>query len=110
LTLKRGEKAYMPKIRVKLLPPDAEHNGWHVHLPAYAMVAGSFQPIIAGKVHADGVFPNAVLTPAEEAQLTVEVEVPADECTAEGKLDKAKIRAKYRGQPKWDRLDVLSDV
>jgi len=100
----------MPRIRVKLLAPDADDNSWHVHLPTFVMIPNSVEPIIEGKVHANGVYPDAELTPAEKAQLTVEVEVPADECDKEGKLDKAKIRQKYRGQPRWDREEVLDDV
>jgi len=100
----------MPKIRVKLLAPDAEHDSYHVHLPTYTMVAGSLQPTIPDKTHANGVYPNAELTPAEKARLTVEVEVPTDECDEKGKLDIAKIRKKYHGQPRWDKPDVLSDV
>jgi len=83
----------MTKIRVKVLPSDAEHNANHVHLPNYMMIAGTEE-------YAD----------AEKTKLTsVVVEVPDDECK-DGKPDKGKIRAKYKGQPRWDRDDILGDI
>jgi len=48
--------------------------------------------------------------PEQKALKSVEVEVPDDECDEHGALDKAKIRSKYKGQPRWDHKDVLSDV
>jgi len=83
----------MPRIRVKVQPPDADTDKYHVHLPTYMMVAGTEE-------YAD----------REKTKLvSVEVEVPEDECK-EGKPDKAKIRAKYHGQPRWDREDILGDI
>jgi len=104
------------KIRVKVQPPDADRDSYHVHLPAYVMVPGSWLPKIPDRVDGDGVLSHApdgkpvVLTPAEKAQLTCEVIVPDNEVDDENRLDKAKIRAKYRGQPRWDRDDLLVDI
>jgi len=101
---------------VRVLPPDDDTPAYHVHLPTYMMVPGSWLPIIPGRVDKDGVLsmqPDGkpvVLTPAEHAQITCEVDVPEDIVDAQGRLDKAKIRAKYKGQPRWDRQDVLSDI
>jgi len=106
----------LKQIRVKVQAPDADNDSWHVHLPTYMMVPESWQPIIAGRVDNDGVLAKmpdgkpVVLTPAEKAQLTCEVLVPDGECDDKGQLDKAKIRQKYKGQPRWDRDDVLNDV
>jgi len=84
---------YMAKIRVNVLPPDTDNVNYHVHLPTYLMIAGTEE-------YSD---------PEKTKLKSVIVEVPDDECT-EGKPDKDKIRAKYRGQPRWDREGVLSDV
>jgi len=65
-----------------------------VHLPTYMMVAGSEE-------YAD---------PEKKVLKSVEVDVPDEYLGPDGKLDKAKIRAIYRGQPRWDRDDVLSDI
>jgi len=40
---------------------------------------------------------------------TVTVQVPDDECT-DGKLDEAKIRAKYKKNPLWDKEGILKEV
>lgn len=41
--------------------------------------------------------------------LVADVLVEEDETTL-GRLDEAKLRAKYRGHPKWDRAGVLDGV
>jgi len=84
----------MAKIRVKVLPPDQDCDKYHVHLPTYLMVAGTEE-----------------YEDAEKTKLkSVEVIVPDDEVGKDGKPDKAKIRAKYKGQPRWDREDILGDI
>lgn len=104
------------KIRVKVQAPDADNDAYHVHLPAYVMVPGSWLPVIPGRVDKDGVRlldadkKPVVLSDAERAELTCEVLVPDDECDEKGRPDKAKIRAKYKDQPRWDREDVLGDI
>ena len=75
----------MARIKVKVVGSGTREDPLRVNLPTYTMI---------GEVGKDK---------------TVEVEVPDDECT-DGKLDKAKIRAKYKGQPRWDREDVLSQT
>jgi len=84
----------MVKIRVKVLPPDADNDGYHVHLPTYIVIAGTEEYADAKKTK-----PQSVV-----------VEVPDDEVGKDGKPDKAKIRAKYKGQPRWDREDILGDI
>jgi len=80
----------MVKIRVKVVPPDEDNNSFHVHLPTYMVVAGTEEY-------------------RDNKVVSVEVIVPDDECK-DGKPDKAKIRAKYKGQPRWDREDILGDI
>jgi len=82
------------KIRVRVQAPDADNPGYHVHLPTYMMVPGSEE-------YAD---------PEKKVLKSVEVEVPDDYVDEKGQLSKEKIRAKYKGQPRWDRDDVLNDI
>jgi len=111
-----GEVIETAKIRVTVQPPDADNAGYHVHLPTYVMVPGSWLPVVQGRIDKDGVrlFDDdkkpVVLTPAETAQLTCEVLVPDEFCDDKGQLDQAKIRSKYKGQPRWDRDNVLEGV
>jgi len=106
----------MARIRVKVQPPDGDSLGYHVHLPTYTMVPGSWQPLIPDKVDKDGVLAkmpdgkDVELSAAEKAQLTVDVDVPDDEVDDQGRLSLEKIRVKYRGQPRWDRDTLLSDL
>lgn len=83
-----------PKIKVKVVGSGKEGDPFRVNLPTYAMIPGSEE-------YAD----------AEKKVLkSVEVQVPDDECDDKGRPDKAKIRAKYKGQPRWDRDDILGDI
>jgi len=75
----------MARIKVKVVGSGKPEDPFRVNLPTYVLI---------GDVAEDK---------------TAEVEIPDDECK-DGKPDKAKIRAKYKGQPRWDREDVLSDV
>jgi len=83
----------MVRVRVKVQPPDADRDSYHVHLPTYVMVSGT----------------EEYVDPQKTKLKSVEVEIPDDEC-AHGNPDKAKIRAKYKGQPRWDRDDILGDI
>jgi len=104
------------KLRVRVIGSGTPEDPYRVNLPTFTMVPSSWQPLIPGKVDKDGVLSTqpdgkpVVLTPAEKAQLTCEVIVPGDEVDDKGQLDKAKIRAKYKGQTRWDRDDILVDV
>jgi len=73
------------RTRVKVTGKGTPEDPYRVNLPTYIMI---------GDVAEDK---------------TVEVEVPDDECT-DGKLDKHKMRNKYKGQPLWDRDGVLADI
>jgi len=83
----------MVKVRVKVIGSGKEGDPFRVNLPTYVPIPGTEE-------YAD---------PKKRIPKTVLVEMPDDECT-EGRPDKAKIRAKYKGQPLWDRDDVLSDI
>jgi hypothetical protein len=81
-------------------------GSWRVDLPTYVMVPGTWRPIIPAKTTADGVLPAT--DPADPAlnALTVEIECPDDYVDpSTGKIDRDRIRAKYKGNPKWDRPD-----
>jgi len=82
------------KVKVKVTGSGQEGDPFRVALPTYRMIPGSEE--YAG--------------PDTKVLKSVEVLVPADECDSKGRLSKTKIRAKYKGQPAWDRVDVLSDV
>jgi len=84
----------MKTLRVKVQPPDEDSDSYHVHLPTYMMVPGTEEYIDAEKTKLK----------------SVKVLVPDDEVNDQGKPDKAKIRRKYKGQPRWDREDLLGDV
>jgi len=82
------------KVKVKVIGSGKEGDPFRPNLPAYMMIPGSEE--YAG--------------PDKKVLKSVEVLVPADECDKKGRLSAAKIRAKYKGQKRWDRVDVLSDV
>jgi len=76
----------MVRVKVKVIGKGTREDPLRVNLPTYFLV--------------------------EDVDLkdrTVTVEVPDDECK-DGKLDKEKIRLKYKGQPLWDRQDVTEDL
>ena len=82
------------KLRVKLIQVEGYHGKlvWRVDLPTYRIVQ-------LQRNQGNGKPESAI------------VEVPDDECDEKsGKLDKQKIRHKYRGQPKWDHDKVGDDV
>lgn len=82
------------KLRVKVVGSGEPGDPFRVDLPAYEMVPGTEE-------YSD---------PEKKVLASVEVKIPADECDDKGQLSKARIRAKYKGQPAWDREDVLEDV
>lgn len=75
-------------------------RGWHVDLPSYAMVPGTMQPVTAGLVFADGIYPSADTAKVMALIPSVEVECPAGYAeTPGGPLNAALIRAMYKGHP-----------
>lgn len=77
----------MKKITAKFIGSGTVADPFRVDLPTYRMVGNP-----------------------DHSQKKVEIEVPDDEVDETGKLDKNKIRAKYRGQPKWDKPTVTDNV
>ena len=84
----------MARVRVKVVGSGERDDPRRVNLPTYQMIPGTEE--YAG--------------PEKKVLRSVEVLVPDDELDEKGRLSKARIRAKYKGQPKWDREDVLSEV
>ena len=82
------------QIRVEVVGSGKEGDPFRVDLPTYAMIAGT----------------EKYKDPERKVLKSVEVLVPADECDKRGRLSKARIRAKYKGQKRWDHDDVLKDV
>jgi len=82
------------EIRAKVVGSGATGDPFRVNLPSYVMVPGTEE-------YAD----------AEKKVLkAINVQVPNDEVDAQGRPDKAKIRQKYKGQPRWDHDKVGDDV
>jgi len=78
----------MAKITAKLIGSGTPNDPFRVNLPTYSMVG---EPNYTAK--------------------TCEVEVPDDELDSSKKNPSVQtLRAKYKGQPNWDRADVASDV
>lgn len=70
-------------IRVRVsVGPDGER---YIDLPTYQVISGT------------------------ERGKTVVVAVPDDECEG-GDICPYRIRAKYRGQPRWDRADMAERI
>jgi len=84
----------MVKVRVKVIGSGAEGDSFRVDLPTYQMIPGT-------EIYADK---------AKKVLESVEVQVPDNECDEAGQLNAEKIRAKYRGQPHWDRADLLKGL
>ena len=82
------------KVRVNVTGSGKQEDPFKVDLPTYQMIPGTEEYDKVDK----------------KLLKSVEVLVPADECTSKGQLSKAKIRAKYKGQDRWDREDILTDV
>lgn len=66
--------------------------------PTFTEVPGSYLPITAGKVDANGILSGVLLSDPILAQVTVLVDVPDDDCT-NGKLDPAKVATNYPKHP-----------
>jgi hypothetical protein len=80
--------------RVQLAHDDA--RGWHANLPHYSMVAGTFQPIVAGLIHADGVAPDAKPADAIKHKVSCVVDIPHTvDLDPKGEIDAAKMRRRY---------------
>lgn len=84
----------MARIKVKVVGSGKTEDPFRVDLPAYQMIPGTEE-------YAD---------PQKKKLKSVIVEVPDDEVDDKGRLSAEKIRAKYKGQPRWDHDKVLENV
>lgn len=78
-------------------------RGYYVDLPTKRIIDGSFQPVTANLLHADGAYPNAAPAAVLALNPTVEVYLPDDDCRCDGAgvpvdIDVKKIHARY---PEW---------
>jgi len=78
----------MAKFRAKVTGKGTPDDPIRVNLPTYAMVPGTEE-------YADK---------AKKTLKSVVVEVPDDEVDEKGRPDPAKIRRKYRDNPKWSNF------
>ena len=84
----------MAKIKVKVVGSGEPGDPRRVNLPTYQMIPGS----------------EKYGGPKGKTLLSCEVLVPDDELDDQGRLSKARIRAKYKGQKRWDHKHVAEDL
>lgn len=81
------------------------HNdrfGWHVDMPTYAMVAGTFGPAVANVIHPHGIPHGTVPAEVLKHAPYVTVELPEDTpLDLFGNVDAAAMRHRYRGHPRF---------
>lgn len=81
-------------------------RGYHVRLPTYTMMPGTFLPIIKGVIHADGAYPNAEPKDVLAVTPTVIVSIPdAYTLDSDGQLDKLAIIRTHEGHAIYGRYD-----
>jgi len=98
-------------MRLRVRVNYSELLGWHVDLPTYQMVAGSFKPVVFRKVHADGVLPGVDPRDPDLASLTCLVEVRDSYLDPDtGKLSEPAVRRIHKGHPVWDQEGCVKDV
>lgn len=88
---------------LKRIPLILDGNGrWRVDMPTYRMVTGSFQPVTANIIGADGVLAGADTAQAQALNPSVDVELPADTpLNPNGTFDADKLRAMYAKHPRY---------
>lgn len=80
-----------------------DDRGYHVNLPTYFMIAGTFLPIEKDLIHRDGAYPNAEPADVMALKPTVIVSAPLEDClTPEGQVCPVKLAEKYRGNDLYD--------
>jgi hypothetical protein len=81
---------------------DKTTGAWTVDLPTFAMIPGTFLPIIKDKIDANGIL--LAFTEEDQARYhpTVEVEIPDHWPKNDtGELDHKKLRAMYTEHPRF---------
>ena len=84
----------MTRVKVKVVGSGTPGDPFRVDLPTYTMIPGSEE--------FDKKDPKRLVS--------VAVEIPGDECDVHGRPSPEKIRAKYKGQKRWDHNDVAEDL
>ena len=95
-------------LRVKMIWRD---DSWRVDLPEYTMIPGTCQPIIPDVVDPNNPLfgPEVVYTYCDE--ISVLVVLPDSICdTTTGEISVERIRARYKGQPRWETDDRVPDI
>jgi len=71
-------------------------KGFHVDLPHYSMVPGTWLPIVNGLIHADGCTPDCDPADAIAHQVSCLVDIPHDVILdGHQQIDTAKMRRRY---------------
>ena len=83
-----------------------DERGYHVALPTYFMIAGTWLPLQPGLIHRNGPYPNAEPKDVLALNPTVIISAPVEDCLADdGQVCPIKIAAKYRGNDLYDSSD-----
>ncbi len=85
---------------------NAKTDTWHVDLPTYSIIPGTWQPITPDLIGDNGVHPTASPAKVLAKHPTVEVEIPDEwPLTADGQIDAERLRIMYRGHPRFGSDD-----
>lgn len=96
----------LSSMRKRFLLSFSKLHGWHVQIPSYSMVPGSFEPVTSGLVSVDGIESGA--QPADVLALGASVlcEIPDDWAVdSSGDLDVVALRRLYRNHFFYGTLD-----
>lgn len=81
-------------------------RGYHIDVPTYQMLAGTWLPIVKGMLHRDGAHPDANPADVLQQSPTVIALLPDDlELTPQGQIDKMHVARKYAGHGRFDHPD-----
>lgn len=85
-----------------------ETVGWHVDLPTYRMVAGSFLPLVTDVIGPHGIAHGNANDILSKHTPSVMVELPEDTpVLATGDLDVDGLRRRYRGHGRYGQTSWM---
>lgn len=79
-------------------------RGYFVNLPTYTMIEKTFRPIVAGLIHAAGVYPDADSGLVMGLEPFVDVEIPDEYVDDNGKISAEIIQKMYGPVPSEDSM------
>lgn len=78
-----------------------EARGFHVDMPTYVMIPGTFAPVTDGLIGPDGPISGAKVADVLALGPSVEVDLPDDTPIKAGKIDAAGLRKMYADTPRF---------